>query len=314
MSVKRETARQWSLNGRIDAFGINQVYFALRDAVRVEQEGLPKRVKVASLPELGGLVGFRVRRRARLLAASGPLPHPADIQAVLTHAVASLHALAHEHHGLRVIERALTRHLLDCANLNRAFHYARRGRGAPRYQERLRGALLRALAVLERSRYSKRSELRYIRLALRRHLELGLTLNQAFGYARATRGPAPHPEEREQRIACTVFVWRFLKGLKAEAAGYKAGEQHDVRKTQALEAFHKHAYFALNTFKFERLRKAHPQLIERHTRGEALTADERQILEKSRLWTAAEERRLKRYYEPLQKKRVKALLDPQPTK
>ena len=271
MSGKRGTAPPFSRDGVIKQSNIEQIYATLRD----------------SLPEFG-LAGLRAPRRPKWRIAGGSLPHPDDIRAVLVRAAASLHALGRKHRELRAVERALTRFLLEEASLDRAFHYARRGRSAPRYRERIRGALVRSLAVFERChRYSRRPELRYVRLALQRHLEFRLTLKQAFGYARAARGPAPHPEGHERQLARRAFEARFIIGRKANPAAYDA-----VNNTQARKALENHAVYVLECFEAERLevlRQAQPELAERY-------ASRQPGRPRAQLWSGDVRRRLMPYY------------------
>ena len=285
MIGKRGSARQWSNHGGIDDSGMNQVYFALRDSVDIQQD---------PLPDLDGPT--TIFPPEKHLLGGGPLPNPIDVRAVLVCASGRLKPLSSLHRALRPLARGICRHLTDDLPLESAFGYSKRGRGAPRHRKLVRAGLVRALAVLDRQRF-KRPELRYLKLALRRHLELEFTLDQAFGYVRATAGPAPFTEERQRHLAVAVFEQRFVKGLHAEVAGHTAGEQFDVSKTQALETFDKYAYDALQIFKVERLRKKQPKLSARYSSGEALTEDELHTLRDCRLWTTAEQKRIKRYFD-----------------
>ena len=132
-----------------------------------------------------------------------------------------------------------------------------------------------ALATLAHGR-SRRPELRYLRLALRRHVELGLSLDQAFGYAKTGRGAPPALNEgRDRRIACAVFEERFIKGRNAETAGHKAAEKFGVHKTKALGAFESHKAYALQFHKLQRIQR-----------------------QRNPLWTETEEKRLTSYYKP----------------
>jgi len=281
---KRGSARQWSKDGAIDDSGTNQVYFALRDSIDVQQD--PR-------PELDGPTSILPRKK--YVFGGGPLPDPIDVRAVLVRASGRLKPLSSLRQALRPLVRGICRHLTDELPLESAFGYSKRGRGAPRHRELVRVGLVRALTALDCQRF-RRPELRYVKLALRRHLELRLTLDQAFGYVRATPGPAPVTEERQRHLAVAVFEQRFVKGLHAEVAGHAAGKQFDVSKTQALETFDKYANDALQIFKVERLRKKQPKLSARHSSGEALTEDELHTLRDCRLWTPAEEKRIKRYF------------------
>lgn len=285
---KRGTASRQSKAGSITDDGINIVYRYLRDSMKVEYpEG--------ALPELDGPAS--ILSRSKKVSAGGPIPDPEDVRAVLRRTSGTLKTLSTRHRGLRSVGRALSRHLTNSLTLGSAFGYSKRGRAAQHHRELVRVGLVRALSVLDAAR-SRRPELRYLRLALRRHLELELSIDQAFGYARATRGAAPFPEEREQAIANAVFEKRFIEGLNPEVAAYDAGERFEISKTQALEAFRKHAFQALETYKFRRLCKRHPELLERHSRGETLTPEELRVLKDCRLWTESEEQRLKSYYPP----------------
>ena len=86
-------------------------------------------------------------------------------------------------------------------------------------------------------------------------------------------------DERAQRIACAVFEEQFIKGGTADVAGYKAGKQFDINKTQALEAFAFHAGHALRFFKLKRMKS-----------------------NCSPLWTETEEQRLIAYYTSSERK------------
>lgn len=218
MSGKRGTSHRWSRTGAIDDSAVNQIYFALQGAVRVEQDPLPSLDGPAT-----------VLPRSKVAAAGGPLPHDQDVRAVL----------------------------------------------------------LRVLTTLNAER-SKRPELRYVKLALRRHLELGLTLDQAFGYARVGKGAPPSDPDRARQIACAVFEERFIKGRNAETAGIEAGKKYGITKTPALDAFASHDGYALQFFRAQRMAKG-----------------------REHLWSREEEQRLKRYYGPRQKK-LTDWLDPQP--
>lgn len=218
MSGKRATPHRWSRAGAIDDSGINQVYFALQGAVRVEQD---------PLPSLDGPTTILPRRKKA--SGGGQLPHREDVRAVLFKALASLDS--------------------EC---------------------------------------SKRPELRYLKLALRRHLELGLTLDQAFGYARFGKGAPPSDPDRARQIACAVFEERFINGRNAETAGIEAAKQYGITKTPALDAFASHDSYALQFFRAQRMAKGRKQL-----------------------WSREEERRLKRYY-GVRQKQLKHWLDSQP--
>lgn len=161
------------------------------------------------------------------------------------------------------------------------------GGGPLPHRQDVRAVLLRALTTLDGERL-KRPELRYVKLALRRHLELGLTLDQAFGYARVGKGAPPADPDRARQIACAVFEERFIKGRNAETAGIEAGKKHGIAKTAALDAFARHDGYALRFFRAQRMAKGREQL-----------------------WSREEERRLKRYYGPRQKQ-LKDWLDSQP--
>ena len=287
-SRKRGTAPRQSKGRAITDDGIYIVYRHLRDSVKVEYADGP-------LPELDGPTS--ILPRSKKLSGGGPLPDPEDVRAVLMRTSGTLKTLSVVRRGLRPIGRALLRHLTNSLTLDSAFGYSKRGRAARQHRNLVRAGLVRALAALDAVR-SRRPELRYLKLALRRHLELGLSIEQAFGYTRATRGPAPFSEEREQLIARAVFELRFIEGLNSEVAGYEAGRKFEISKTQALLAFANHAVTALETLKLERLRKYHPRLVERHCSGEILTADELQSLNTCRLWTDSEKKRLDSYYGP----------------
>ena len=147
--------------------------------------------------------------------------------------------------------------------------------GALPHPEDIRAVIERALATLVRDR-SKRPELRYLRLALRHHVELRLSLDQSFGYAKTGKGaPLVVDKDRARRIACAVFDQRFLKGQKADVAGYRAGEQFGIKKTQALEAFASHDGYALQFHRRQRILEG-----------------------RKPLWTKPQERRLIAYYMP----------------
>lgn len=290
MSGKRGTARQWSSGGKIKDSEADQVYATLQKAVRVEQQLLPERAT-------GTDIHLTVLTRPKTVRGGSALSPPDDVRAMLARALPHLHALARRAPEIRPIERALCRHVVHGTKLYRAFGYPKRGRGAPPYRARVRAQLARALEVLDRQR-SKRpharagrtsagkdrawratpSALRYVRLALHRHLELDLTPNQAFGYAWAARGAPPIPEEKARLIACEVFELRFIQGRKAEIAGRDAGTKFRVNRKLALAAFKDHFAHALRFHKLERIRKqANP------------------------LWTEDEMRRLRRYHSGLQR-------------
>lgn len=149
------------------------------------------------------------------------------------------------------------------------------GSGSLPHPDDVRAVIKRALETLEREK-SRRPELRYLRLALRRHVELGLSLDQAFGYAKVGKGPPPAlNEERSRRIACAVFEERFINGWKAEVAGDKAGKLFSVGKTKALKAFADHDAYAFRFHKLQRIQK-----------------------QRNPLWTKTEKQHLTRYYTP----------------
>jgi hypothetical protein len=62
-SRQRGTAHQWSKSGAINDSAVNQVYFTLRDAVRVESE---------NRPALDGPTSILPRKKT--VTAGGPLP------------------------------------------------------------------------------------------------------------------------------------------------------------------------------------------------------------------------------------------------
>lgn len=153
------------------------------------------------------------------------------------------------------------------------------GGGALPHHDDVRAVIERALETLADGR-SRQPALRYLKLALRRHVELGLSLDQAFGYSKVGRGAPPAVnEERDQRLACAVFEERFINGWKPDVAGHKAGKLFRVAKTQALKAFAAHAPYALHFFKLKRIQS-----------------------NRNPLWTETEERRLIAYYTPTQRK------------
>lgn len=283
MSGKRGTASQLSKDGVIRDFDINQVSLALRDAVRVEQEAIPTLDGPAT-----------ILRRKRTYRNGGPLPHPDDVRAVLAKALTSLERYSAEQSRIDCLRAALRRHLKQGWRLKRAFGY-KVGRGAPQHRDRVRNELWEALPFFNGERL-RRPELQFLKLALHRHVEFGLDMDQAFGYARAARGAAPFGEEREQRIACAVFKQRFMVGLHPESAGYEAGKRFGVGKTQALAAFKKHAFYARHFYEVERLRAKHPDLCERFVNAEPLTIAEEEALRHCSLWTSEVEQRLSRYY------------------
>lgn len=148
----------------------------------------------------------------------------------------------------------------------------------------IRAVLRCALNALVAQR-SKRPEFRYLQMALRRHLEFDVSLDQAFGYAQIGKGAPPLSPERARRIACAVFEERFLRGSKPDVAAYKAGKKFGVRKTQALAAFAAHDAHALDFWKTKR--KTAPY------------------------WKPAEEERLTRYYVRRQQQVKKLLGQPE---
>ena len=167
--------------------------------------------------------------------------------------------------------------------------------GAPLpHPDDVRAVLRRALATLE-SIKPKWPEwpavLPYLRLALHRHLDLGISLDQAFGYARVAKGAPPFELDRERKIACAVFERRFIRGENADLAGYGGGKRFGVGKTQALSAFKKHAGHARQVWNLNRLRKAYPEVIERWSSGIATPQDLR-TLNDAVVWTSDEKRRL----------------------
>jgi hypothetical protein len=152
----------------------------------------------------------------------------------------------------------------------------------------VRAMLKRAIITLGGRKFRRHAEIRYLTLALRRHLELGLTLDQAFGYARFGKGAPPSDPDRARQIACAVFEERFINGRNAETAGIEAGKKYGITKTPALDAFASHDGYALQFFRAQRMAKGRTQL-----------------------WSREEERRLKRYYGARQKQ-LKDWLDSQP--
>jgi hypothetical protein len=139
----------------------------------------------------------------------------------------------------------------------------------------IRIVIMRALQVMEHER-SKLPEIKYLRLALRRHIDLNISLEKAFGYTKAAKGATRALNDVKAReLACAVFKERFIKGRKPDDAGYQAGKLFGLKKTQALEAFAKHAGHALRFHKLHRLQS-----------------------QRSPLWTSAEEKRLTAYYAP----------------
>ena len=183
-----------------------------------------------------------------------------------------------------------------------------RSGGALPHPDDVRAMLWRALATLETT---KKPEILYLKTALRRHLELGVSLDVAIGYAKVGKGAPPFDQERARAIACAVFKHRFIDGGKADRAGVMAGKRFGMGKTQALAAFAAHDGYALETFKIMRLRKYFPKLTERYSEGGGLSASERQLLETARLWGPTEKKRLLRYYSPRQLQ-ISELLDSQP--
>jgi hypothetical protein len=164
------------------------------------------------------------------------------------------------------------------------------GGGALPHPEDVHAVLERALATLGGER-SKRPEVRYLRLALRRHVELGLSLDQAFGYSKVGRGAPPAlDEERAKRLACAVFEQRFIKGRKTDVAASDAGKLFSVERTQALKAFTDYAGYALDTYRYKRIQS-----------------------KRSPLWSKEEERRLTAYYAGQQKNTRKPPPPPPPT-
>ena len=151
-----------------------------------------------------------------------------------------------------------------------AFRGAATGGPLP-HPEDIRAMLRRALNILQTTRRAE--ELLYLRNAIRRHLEQGTSLDQAFGYARAGKGAPPLDPDRARQLACAVFEHRFIKGRNADTAGYDAGKVFGVSKTQALAAFREHAGHALRTWKADR-----------------------QGRDRKPRWTSEEAKRLTRYY------------------
>lgn len=118
-----------------------------------------------------------------------------------------------------------------------------------------------------------RPEVLFVTAALKRHLENGKSLEQAFGYRQAGRGAPRIDESRAQMIACAVFEERFIKGRNADVAGCAAGRRFGVSKTQALAALAQYKVYALLTLKAQRIKAG-----------------------RKPLWTPAEQQRLERYF------------------
>jgi hypothetical protein len=172
--------------------------------------------------------------------------------------------------------------------------------GALPSRENVRAILRRALDILDDDR-SQRWEIGFLRLALERHLELGITLEQAFGYAKVGKGAQVSVDaDRALRIAVAVFEQRFIKGNKTDIAGYEAGKKYRVGKTQALAAFAANDRYALESWKIKRLEKKFPQLMDR-TKHPGFSPDDRRILKSAALWSPAEERRIRQYYDRKQR-------------
>jgi len=152
--------------------------------------------------------------------------------------------------------------------------------GSLPHPDDVRATLKVALRILERER-SKRSAIRILRLALRRHLNWDIELDQAFGYRRVSRGASLNPRDREINVACAVFEQRFIKGRRTDTAGYEAGKGFGISKTAALLSFDRYAGEALEIFKHKRIQSGRRQL-----------------------WSKFEAQRLKRYYERKQIERA----------
>ena len=206
MNRSRKTAGKprWVRNGVLTNSGANQVYAEFRACL--VDKSTPDHVA------LDGPACLLPRKHTPKLKG-GPLPHPADIRAILA----------------------------------------------------------RAFESLNRAR-DKKPELRYLRLALRRFLKLGVTLEQAFGL-QPLPGRPPYADDRGQQIAVAVLRQYVTQPGTLENAAAIAGKCFGMGKTQAVQLFRSHAWDALQVLKIERL-QAHPAL----------------------LWTPREERRLNRYY------------------
>lgn len=137
----------------------------------------------------------------------------------------------------------------------------------------VRAVLRRAIVTLGGREFRRRAEIRYLTLALRRHLEFGVSLDQAFGYAQVGKGAPRLDPDRARRIACKVFELRFITGRNAESAGHEIGKKYGVSKTQALDAFAKNDGYALKFYRAQRRNSG-----------------------RKPLWSPEEELRLTRYY------------------
>lgn len=154
------------------------------------------------------------------------------------------------------------------------------GEPAPQDIEAILAALLPYLRSKEKEPDNRRNPLlRFLLIALERHVQGRMSIEQAFGLTRSRRGNPGAPMEKQRKIARAVLE-AYLRGGNLEAAALAVGKNWGIGKTRAGEYLRANDRFALRALLDERARQGKPWGLRERRRLESYVARRNRALDR----------------------------------